>query len=139
MYSSIFMSCYTAFYWLAIFGRRVCRSNTADRRRPPSNSVELGRPPPVAALKVELISTFSSGGRRCAADRAQCECSRRLTQVRLFTARRRPLIAARRAARRAASRSPRAVRTHHNAGYIEAILHILMAKLNHSVNRAGMP
>ena len=99
------MSNYTVFYWLAILGRRVCRSNTAHRRRPPSNSVELGRPPLIAALKVELGSTFSSGGRRCAADRARCERSRRLTQVRLFTARRRPPIAARRGrvARRAQS------------------------------------
>ena len=91
------MSYYTVFYWLAIFGRRVCRSNTAHRRWPPSNSVELGRPPLVAALKVELGSTFSGGGRRCAADRARCERSRRLTQVRLLPP----------TDRRAASASPR--------------------------------
>ena len=64
MYSSIFMSYYTVFYWLAIFGRRVCRSNTAHRRRPPSNSVELvvHRSSPLSKSNSVRIFRAAAGG-----------------------------------------------------------------------------
>ena len=61
MYSSIFMSYYTVFYWLAIFGLRVCRSNTAHRRRPPSNSVVHRSSPLSKSSSVRLFRAAADG------------------------------------------------------------------------------